>query len=89
MHGHVCILKKRVDPVLGVMRWSLPKKEICLCQGVVTPVVMNICPTMETDYADDELLFFDDPRELTMRHNWKKNELDKLLERVEYCGNRL
>ena len=67
------------------MRWSIPKEEICFCQGFVAPVVINSCLGMEETYADD-VLFFDDPRELTLRRNWKKDELDKLLNRVEYCG---
>ena len=70
------------------MRWSLPKEEVCFCQGVVAPVT-NICQGMEKTYADDEMLFFGDPRELTLRRNWRKDELDNLLNRIEYCGNSL
>ncbi len=68
------------------MRWSLPKKELCFCQGVVAPVMVKSCSTMEKEYSEDELWFIDDPRELTLRHNWKKDILDDLLERTEYCG---
>ncbi len=87
MHGHICVLKKRVDPSLGVMRCSLSKEEICFCQGVVSPLVINSCPEKEETYADGDMLFLDDPRGLTLRRNWKKDELDKYLNRVEYCGN--
>ena len=87
VQGHVCILTKRPDSAHGgVTKWSLPKKEICLCQGVVAPVVTSTCSAMEETFAKDDLWFIDDPRELTLRHNWRTDVLDTLLERTEYCG---
>ncbi len=87
VHGQVCILTKRPDPERGgVMRWSLPKREICFCQGVVAPVIMKTCSTTEETYAEDDMWFIDDPYELTLRQNWKTDVLDTLLERAEYCG---
>ncbi len=41
---------------------------------------------MEEAYAEGDLWFIDDPGELTLRHNWRKDILDSLLERTEYCG---
>ncbi len=87
VHGQVCILMKRPDPARdGDPRWSLPKKELCFCQGVVAPAMFKSCPTMEETYSEEDLWFIDDPRELTLRHNWKKDILDELLKRTEYCG---
>ena len=83
------MFKKRPDPATGgSLRWSLPYSEKCFCQGVVAPVVKgNWCPE-EDEYAAGELFFADDHLiyELTMRHNWKKNKMDELLDRIELCG---
>ena len=87
VQSQVCILKKRPDTSTGgTLRWSLPYAEICFCQGVVAPEVMSSCPEKEEEYEDGELWFIDDPLKLTMRHNWRKSELDKLLDRIQYCG---
>ncbi len=89
MQSHVCIFKKRPDPARGgALRWSLPFAEICLCQGVVAPVISKTCPEKD-DYQDSNGLWFADDHlvyELTMRHNWKKNKMDELLDRIEFCG---
>ncbi len=87
IHGQVCILTKRPDPAReGVLRWSLPKKELCFCQGVVAPAMAKSCSTMEEACTEEDLWFIDEPQELTLRHNWRKDILDELLERTEYCG---
>ena len=52
----------------------------------MAPVNMKTCSPMEDEYAKDELWFIDDPRALTLRHNWRTDVLDILLERTEYCG---
>ena len=70
------------------MRWSLPYAEICYCQGVLAPAVfVRACPEKDV-YRDGELWFADDHLiyELTMRRNWKKNKMDELLDRIEFCG---
>ncbi len=48
---------------------------------------MSACPK-EDEYEDGELMFIDGEqvRELTMRHNWRKDILDDLLQRISYCG---
>ncbi len=57
IHGHVCILKKRPDPEHeGLLRWSLPKKELCLCQGVVAPVMTKSCPPIEEEDAVEDMV---------------------------------
>ncbi len=91
VNTHFCVLKKRPDPApRGVMKWSLPKKERCYCERVLTArwpkVEINTCPPMEEAFAKDDMWFIDDPRELTLPHNWRTDALDTLLERTEYCG---
>ncbi len=63
------------------MRWSFPKQELCFCQRVVAPVIIETCRTKEDADAEEDLWFSDDPRELTLRQNWKKDIL-------EYCGKK-
>ena len=95
VEGHVCMFKKRPDPSNGgILRWSLPYNERCLCQGVVAPEEKpgHSCPTTGDQHcADDDdssckLWFTDDPRPLTRRRNWNKKDLDDFLQRSEYCG---
>ena len=69
------------------MRWSLPKKEICLCQGVIAPKVSagQSCSRYEDADANEELWFIDDPTPLTKRKNWTPKKLDALLSRSQCC----
>ena len=88
VQSHVCMFKKRPDPSRGgALRWSLPYAEICFCQGVVAPVIGKTCPERD-EYEEGELWFADDHiiYQLTLRHNWKKTEMDELLDRIKYCG---
>ncbi|XP_072048687.1 uncharacterized protein [Amphiura filiformis] len=41
----------------------------------------------EDEFEEGDLLYGDDPQPLTMRHNWEKNILDLLLDRITYCAN--
>ena len=95
VESHVCILRKRSDPSNdGVLRWSLPYNERCLCQGVVAPkhTPSHSCATVNTQHCSNdskrELWFVDDSEvgPLTRRHNWNKGVLDDLLQRSNYCG---
>ncbi|XP_072046700.1 C-type lectin mannose-binding isoform-like [Amphiura filiformis] len=82
VHSHLCVLIERPDPSRGgALRWSLPFAELCLCQRMVAPVLKSPCPQR----VDGDLWFVDDPRTLTMRHNWKKDILDELLNRTHRC----
>ncbi|XP_072017209.1 uncharacterized protein [Amphiura filiformis] len=86
VQSHLCVLEKRPDPSRGgALRWSLPFAEICLCQGVVAPIRGKTCRRKDVHYEEGELWFVDDPRPLTMRHNWEKDILDDLLDRTTYC----
>ncbi|XP_072043103.1 uncharacterized protein [Amphiura filiformis] len=82
VQSHLCVLEKRPDPSRGgALRWSLPFAEICLCSLVVAPAA-KACPRKD---KDGDLWFVDDPHPFTMRHNWKKDILDDLLNRTTYC----
>ena len=88
--AHVCLLKKRWEPVTASHRWSLPLNERCRCLWVVAPKIKSpsqSCP-LGREYVKDpsELWFTDDEESLTTRSNWKPHLLDKLLERAEYCS---
>ena len=91
IEGHKCILKKRPDPsVDGTLRWSLLLNEKCFCQEVV---VQQTCEATHGHHcaANDLscMLWFVNDTEvgnLTRRHNWNKESLDRLLERTGYCG---
>ncbi|XP_072017381.1 uncharacterized protein [Amphiura filiformis] len=72
----------------GALRWSLPYKERCYCQGVVAPRNSpQTCTTYKDRSGDKTLWFVDDPTPLTNRMNWNKQALDILLEREEYCDH--
>ncbi|XP_072046698.1 probable carboxypeptidase X1 [Amphiura filiformis] len=82
--SYVCILQQRPDPSRGgALRWSLPYKEICFCQGVVAPKYVKTCPGRD----QRDLWFVDDPSQLIMRQHWKKDILDELMNRTSYCAN--
>ena len=93
--SHVCILKERPDPSRdGVLRWSLPLEELCLCEAVVAhgreivKTRANICGSEQPDDKLNGLWFVDDPRPLTTMYmyDWQTNELDQLMLRTAYCG---
>ena len=83
----MCVLRERLDPSSGVIRWSLPKEEICFCHGVVTPKVLagQSCLRYEDADTNDDLWFTDDPTSLTNRENWTPKKLDALLSRSLCC----
>ncbi len=92
VQSHVCIFKKRPDPSrYGSLRWSLPLAEICFCQSVIPEAQVGLigktCPESD-EYADGELWFADEHLmyQLTLRHNWKRNKMDEVLDRIKYCG---
>ena len=84
--GHICILKTRFDQSTQTVRWSLPSKERCLCQGVVAPEQRadHSCYSGSASETDD-LWFIDNPFHLVRRENWTPKKLDKLLERDKLC----
>ncbi|XP_072025123.1 uncharacterized protein [Amphiura filiformis] len=85
VNSHVCVLKQRPDPAQGgVLRWSLPFHERCLCQGVVAPRQSPAHLCTELDIVN-KLWYVDDPTPLTNRIYWNKESLDILLDRAEYC----
>ena len=87
VHSHVCMLQKRFNPSSRTLQWSLPRNELCLCQGVVAPRTSTIQSCLKEDDAEavDNLWFTDDPTPLIDRRNWKPAELDKLLNRSFCC----
>ncbi len=49
--------------------------------------IVATCQEKEATYAENDMWFFDDPRELTnLRNNWQKGVLDKPLNLTDYCG---
>ena len=90
VRSHVCVLRERPDPSRGgVLRWSLPLEELCLCKAVVAPVMAKTCGDGQPDEYDiNQLWFADDPQPLSARHNWQKDVLDQLMDRTAYCGKR-
>ena len=89
VESHVCILHERLDPLSGAKVWALPRKELCLCQGVVAPQTSGSrsCPRLKDTGALEDLWFTDNPSlitRLTSRRNWTAAKLDKLLGR-SYC----
>ena len=90
IQSHVCILQKRPDVTnRGILRWSLPDEERCLCHSVVTlhASLTNLCPSQIKNVTS--LWFVDDARLLIRRQNWNKIKLDKLLDRKNNCGKLL
>ena len=89
--SHVCLLKKRPDPIRGnILRWFLLYDELCTCQAVVAPVSVKTCSNKDGNTCPDtsscKLRFVDNPIRLTKRQNWNKETLDQLLERTDYCS---
>ena len=88
LDAHVCILQKQRDPSTATLLWSLPRKQRCLCQGVVAPEIKHskLCQRGGTE-IDEDLWFIDDhiARSLTNRQNWTPEKLDELLDRRECC----
>ncbi|XP_072048369.1 lactadherin-like isoform X2 [Amphiura filiformis] len=81
VQSYICILREGPDPSRGgALRWSLPYKEVCFCQGVVAYKHVKACPGRD-------LWFVDDPSLLIMRQNWETDILDELMNRTKYCDN--
>ena len=74
MTSHVCVLQERFDPSSKMIRWSLSRKEICFCLGVVAPQESSgrRCSKIVEDDADilEDLWFTDDSLLLVNRNNW-------------------
>ena len=68
----------------------MPKKELCLCQGVVAPQTSSSrsCPRRGATDGLEDLWLTDDPsliNLLTNRRNWTPAKLDNLLGRFHCC----
>ena len=87
VEAHVCRLQEKFNRSLGRFRWSLPRRERCLCQGVVAPPTSGnqYCSVVEETVDVEDLWFTDDPTPLTNRNNWKRENLDDLLDRSGCC----
>ena len=90
VESHVCILHERFDPLLGTKLWALPRKELCLCQGVVAPQMSGSrsCPRRSNTDGLEDLWFTDDPSLIALlinRRNWAPAKLDNLLGRSHCC----
>ena len=87
--SHVCILQERFDPFSNSKLWALPRKELCLCQGVVVTQTSSSRSCLrhnDTDALEDVWLIHEPSliTRLTNRTNWIPAKLDNLLER-SYC----
>ena len=84
---HVCVLRKKFDGQTGTLRWSLPRIEICHCQGVVAPrnKEHQSCSREEDGEINEVLWFTDDPVPFVNRKNWEPAKLDKYLDRTHCC----
>ena len=85
VEAHVCRLQEKLDNSSRRLRWSLSKKERCLCQGVVAPRTPGNRHCSVVEDTVEDLWFTDDPTPLTNRNNWKREKLDDLLDRSECC----
>ena len=81
----MCMLIKRLDSS-KTLRWSLPTKKRCYCNGVGMRISeISNCP--EDNYPNPKDLWFtDDPKILTQRSSWTPEKLDVLLDRMEDCA---
>ena len=90
VNSHVCILKERFDPLSKAKFWAIPRKEVCLCQGVVAPQTSGSrsCSrgsdtnTLEDLWSTADLTLV---TLLTNRRNWTTEKLDNLLGRSNCC----
>ena len=88
--SHVCNLQERFDRLSEAKLWALPRKELCLCQGVVAPQMSGSrnCPRRTDTDALEDLWLTDDPSLITLltnRNNWTPAKLDNLLGRSHCC----
>ena len=87
---HVCILQERFDPSSKSKLWTMPRKEMCLCQRVVAPWMPSSqsCPRRSGSDATEDLWFTDDYSRVTLLtngKNWTPAKLDNLLGRSKCC----
>ena len=84
--AYICMLEERFDGQTGKLRWSLPRNEICHCQGVVAPSNKGhqSC-SRENAEIEEDLWFTDNPTPLVNRRNWEPAKLDKYLNRTHCC----
>ena len=88
VEAHVCVLYEQNDPNTETLRWSLSRKERCLCQGVVAPQQSTNnkkCQRIHDMVTLKDLWFTDDYIELSNRRNWNPATLDHLLDRHDCC----
>ena len=90
VNSHVCMFQERFDPSSRAKLLTIPRNELCLCQGVVAPQTSGTrsCHRRgDTDDRDnlwstlDRILV----SHLTDRRNWTPAKLDYLLERSHCC----
>ena len=90
VESHTCILQERFNLSSKAKHWAMPRKEVCLCQGVVAPkpLASQSCLTRDNKNALYDLWFTDDPNLITLltnRRNWTPAKLDNLLGRSNCC----
>ena len=88
--SHVCFLQQRFDLSSKAKLWAMPRKEICLCQGVVAPkmITSHSCHTRGNKDVIQDLWSTEDPSLITLltsRRNWTPGKLDSLLRRSDCC----
>ncbi len=93
MHSHVCVFRKVPDGE-GVLRWSLPKKDICFCDFNAAPMIFLTCPEKTQVQTENDLWFFNETREITNLKNSYLNQIREKgllsallnLTQPDYCG---
>ena len=90
VNSHVCILQKTFNLSTRAKLWAMPRKELCLCQGVVSPKMPSSrnCPRRGDTDTLENLWFTDDPALIILlanRRNWTPAKLDHLLGRSHCC----
>ncbi|XP_072027773.1 coagulation factor XII-like [Amphiura filiformis] len=83
INAHVCKLNEIQNLETGLVLWSLPSQERCLCQGVVAIKNKETCA--ENYLMDEELWFTTNPKPLTRRENWTPEAMDMFLNRSILC----
>ena len=73
--SHICILQERFDPSSRAKLWAIPRKEVCLCQGVVAPNMLGSqsCPRRSGINALEDLWVTNNTTLITLltnRRNW-------------------
>ena len=90
VNSHVCIIQNRFNLSTRAKLWAMPRKELCLCQGVVSPKMSSSrnCSRLGDTDTLENLWFTDDPALIILlanRRNWTPAKLDHLLGRSHYC----